>query len=106
MTENSYEQLEDLLVEIRLSLLEVRKSDPVNADRLKGLVLQLELWVESLVIDSLKLRDFESWLQRTAQLAQRLRKRLDGRPGDVSNSTVTNPARLSGKDISPPASNK
>ncbi len=60
MTENSYEQLDRLLTQIRLRLAQVRQSDPAAANELKELITQLELWVESLVIDSLKLRSLES----------------------------------------------
>jgi hypothetical protein len=77
MADNSYEQLDDLFKEIRLGLVLVRKSDPATADRLKALVRQLELWVESLVVDSLKLKSLDSRLQKTAELAKKLRERLD-----------------------------
>ncbi len=77
MTDSSYDQIDDLFKEIRLSLLLVRKSDPATAERLKVLFGQLELWVESLVVDSLKLKSLDSRLQRTAELAKKLRERLD-----------------------------
>ncbi len=77
MTDSSYEQLDDLFKEIRLGLVQVRKSDPATADRLKVLVRQLELWVESLVVDSLRLKSLDDKLQMTAELAKKLRDGLD-----------------------------
>ncbi len=64
MTEDSYEQIDDLFVQIRLRLAQVRQSDPATADELKGLFTQLEDWVESLVINSLKLKSLESQPKR------------------------------------------
>ncbi len=78
MTENSYEQLDSLFKDIRLRLVQVRQSDPTTAEELKGLVTQLELWFDSLVIDALRLRRLENVLQRTIKLAKRLQERLDG----------------------------
>ena len=60
MTENSSEQIDDLFTQIRLRLVRVRQSDPVIADELKGLLTQLEDMVESLLLDSLKLKSLES----------------------------------------------
>ena len=59
MAENSYEQIDDLFTQIRLRLLEIRQSDPLATEELKSLLSQLEDCVESLVIDSLKLRSLE-----------------------------------------------
>ena len=64
MTEDSSEQIDDLFVQIRLRLAQVRQSDPATADELKGLFTQLEDWVESLVINSLKLKSLESQPKR------------------------------------------
>ena len=72
-----YEQVDDLFKQIRLCLLQVRQSDPVIAEELKGLVRQLEDWVESLVVNSLKLESLESMLRSTIQLAKRLQERTD-----------------------------
>ncbi len=76
-TEHSYEQIDDLFVRMRHYLAKITKSDPVAADELKGLVAQLEYWVDSLVVDSLKLKSLEGWLQRTTEMAKRLRAKLD-----------------------------
>jgi len=59
MTENFSEQIDDLFRQIRLCLMRVRQSDLATADELKGLLTQLEDMVESLVVDSLKLRSLE-----------------------------------------------
>jgi hypothetical protein len=77
MTEESYDQLDDLFKEIKLGLAKVRRSDPETVDDLKSLIAQLELWVESLVADSLKLKNLEGLLQKTTELAKRLRKGLE-----------------------------
>jgi hypothetical protein len=77
MTEESYEQLDDLFREIKLGLVKIRRSDPETVDDLKSLIAQLELWVESLVADSLKLKSLEGLLQKTTELAKRLRKGLE-----------------------------
>ena len=77
MTEESYEQLDDLFKEIKLGLAKVRQSNPEAVDDLKSLVAQLEMWVESLVADSLKLKSLEGLLHKTTELAKRLRKGLD-----------------------------
>ncbi len=73
--ENASEQIDDLFVQIRLCLLRVRQSDPATADELKGLLTQLEDWVESLVVDSLKLRNLESGSDKATESAKRRRKK-------------------------------
>jgi len=73
MTENSSEQIDDLFVQIRLRLLRVKQSDPATADELKGLLTQLEDMVESLVVDSLKLRSLESRPERGTGKSHRKR---------------------------------
>jgi hypothetical protein len=60
MKEGSYDQIDDLLMQIRLCLVRRRETDPATTDELKGLLIQLEDWVELLVIDSLKLKSLES----------------------------------------------
>ena len=77
MTEHSYEQVDDLFAQIRLRLGLVRQSDPATADELKGLLTQLEDWVESLVIDSLKLKSLESQSKRATKSQNTGRKRQD-----------------------------
>ena len=71
--ENASEQIDDLLVQIRLRLLRVRQSDPAIADELKGLLTQLEDIVESLVVDSLKLKSLESRPERGTEKSHRKR---------------------------------
>ena len=77
MTHDSYEPLDDLFKNIRLALVKVMESDPTTAEDLKNLVAQLELWVDSLVADSLKLKRLHSLLQKTAELAEKLREKLE-----------------------------
>jgi len=47
--------VDDLFAKIRLKLLKLRESDPETTEDLKNLLIQLEDWVEKLVIDSLRL---------------------------------------------------
>jgi len=75
MTEDSYEQINDLFVQIRLRLAQVRQSDPATADDIKGLVIQLEDLVESLVIDSLRLKSLEHSPKRAPKSGNRQPKR-------------------------------
>ena len=77
MTEDSYEQIDDLFVQIRLRLAQVRQSDPATADELKGLFTQLEDWVESLVIDSLKLKSLENQPKRVKKPPSTQKKRAE-----------------------------
>ncbi|TET77235.1 MAG: hypothetical protein E3J42_00275 [Dehalococcoidia bacterium] len=74
MIENSSEQIDDLFVQIRLRLVRVRQSDPAIADELKGLLTQLEDMVESLVVDSLKLKSLESRPERGTEKRRRKRQ--------------------------------
>ncbi|MFC1894117.1 hypothetical protein ACFLYR_08945 [Chloroflexota bacterium] len=83
MTEKSYETLDDLFKEIRLTILKVRKNDPENGDKLNGLIRQLELWMDSLVVDSIKLNTLESAARRRGELVKGLIERLE------SNSDIT-----------------
>ncbi len=79
MTEESYERLDDLFKEIRLSILKVRKNDPESGNKLKGLIRQLELWVDSLVVDSLQLKTLESEARRRGELVKGLIERLENK---------------------------
>lgn len=67
MLDNVHEQIDDLIVKIRLCLGRVKQSDPATADEMKGLLTQLEDHVESLVVDSLKLKSLESQPKRAAK---------------------------------------
>ena len=66
MVETTHEQIDDLFRQIRLQLLRVRERDEATAGELKSLLTQLEDCVESLVIDSLKLKSLESKPEKTA----------------------------------------
>ena len=70
MEQKSYEELDDLLAKIRLLLFKVRQSDPATADELKSLVSQLEFWLESLTVDSLKLKELEKSIANLIDLAE------------------------------------
>ena len=59
MTNKSHEQIDDLFVQIRLQLLQLRQSDPEVVESMKSLMTQLEDCIESLVVDSLKLKSLE-----------------------------------------------
>jgi len=74
MREKSYDELDDLLAQIRLCLMRVRQSDPATAEELKELVRQLELWIDSLVVDSLKSKS----PRKAAEPQERRRKRESG----------------------------
>jgi len=80
MTDDTYDGLDDLFVEIRLCLAHLRDREPEAVDKIKGLVRQLELWVESLTVDSLRLKSLETIMSRTTELAKGLREKLDGTP--------------------------
>ncbi|MDD5509823.1 MAG: hypothetical protein PHI12_03285 [Dehalococcoidales bacterium] len=53
------EQMDELFVGIRLKLVKLRQSDPEVVEELKSLLSQVEDSVESLIIDSLKLKSLE-----------------------------------------------
>lgn len=78
MTEHSHEHIDELFANIRLRLLEIRQSDPAIVEEMKSLVAQLEDYVESLVIDSLKLKSLEGRPAKTAQPKRKPRKRQAG----------------------------
>ena len=59
MRKDSSDQIDELFVSIRLQLLQIRQSDPEIVEELKSLLTQLEDSVESLVIDSLRLKSLE-----------------------------------------------
>ena len=75
MKEDVDKSIDDLFAKIRLQLLQVRKSDPATAEELKSLITQLEDWVESLVVDSLKLKSLESRPKAVAKSPSKHRKR-------------------------------
>ncbi|MHA2067159.1 MAG: hypothetical protein ACXABY_22555 [Candidatus Thorarchaeota archaeon] len=77
LTGYSYEQIDDLFVRTRHCLAKIAQIDQSTVDELANLIAHVEYWVESLVVDSLKLRSLERWLQGTTELAKRLRDELD-----------------------------
>jgi hypothetical protein len=74
METKSYEELDELLAQIRLLLLRVRQSDPATGDELKSRFSQLEFWLESLIVESLKLKELESAGERVKVPAVRRAK--------------------------------
>ncbi len=64
MKDETDKVIDDLFSKIRLHLLKLRESDPATTEELKNLLTQLEDWVEKLIIDSLKLKNFESKPER------------------------------------------
>jgi len=101
VSENYYDQIDDLFRDIRLRLGRVRQNDPEAAEELKGLVRQLELWVDSLVVDSLKLTHLENLLQSASELAKRLREGLDRGYEGPRDRAATDIASLMGEDVNP-----
>jgi hypothetical protein len=59
MKKEGDKQIDELFVSIRLQLLEIRKSDPQIVEEIKSLLSQLEDSVESLIIDSMRLKSLE-----------------------------------------------
>ena len=73
-----YEQLDEIFMQIRLQLQTAGIENRLVVERLLELINQLEYHVDTLVVDSLKLRNVRNWLKDTTDLARRLRARLDG----------------------------
>ena len=69
---SSYDEIDELLVQIRLSILKLRERNPTTAEELRSLLSQLELWIEHLIIEAHRLRRLESVLQCTAKMAKKM----------------------------------
>lgn len=67
MTKDPGVQIDELFVRIRLQLLQIRQSDPEIVEELKSLLTQLEDSIESLVIDSLRLKSLEKPAKKSAE---------------------------------------
>ena len=65
-------QIDELFVLLRLKLLEIRKSDPEIVEEIKSLLSQLEDSFDSLLIDSMRLKDLEE-----AEKKDRRKKRAE-----------------------------
>jgi hypothetical protein len=74
MEKKSYEELDELLAQIRLLLLKVRQSDPATADELKSRFSQLEFWIESLIVESLKTKESGSAKEKVKAPTERRAK--------------------------------
>jgi hypothetical protein len=79
MTNDAHEQIDNLFVQVRLYLLELRQSDPETIAELKSLVSQLEDCVERLVIDSLRLKSLEAKAGRTTKTRKKPRGKTDSK---------------------------
>jgi len=75
MPEDTHQQIDYLFSQIRLRLLQVRDSAPTAVEELKSLLIQLEDCVESLVIDSLKLKSLEARPKKATESEKRPTKR-------------------------------
>jgi hypothetical protein len=51
--------IDELLADIRLKLVKLREIDPETTEELKSLILQLESFVEKLVLDARRLQSLE-----------------------------------------------
>jgi hypothetical protein len=65
MADKSFDDLDELMTRIRLNVAKVRQIDPAAGEELKELFRQLEDWVESLVVDSLKLNNAKTEAKKT-----------------------------------------
>ena len=75
MTKDPSEQIDELFVNIRLQLLQIRQSDPEVVEELKSLLTQLEDFVEPLVIDSLRLKSLEKPVKKMTEKKKTPRER-------------------------------
>jgi len=77
-SEHSYERIDYLFLQLRHYLTNISTSTQSNTIReMKTLLTELEYWTDSLVIDSLKLKNVEKLIQRTRELATKLREKLE-----------------------------
>lgn len=60
MDDEIEQPIDELFTKIRLKLLDLRQADPETVEELKNLIIQLEDWVQSLVVDSLRLKELKS----------------------------------------------
>ena len=60
MKQSDSEATDELFTQIKLKLLDLRQSDPQVVEELKNLITQLEDFVESLVMDSIRKADKKS----------------------------------------------
>ena len=79
MKEDVDKSIDNLFAKIRLQLLQVRQSDPATAEEIKNLLTQLEDWVESLVVDSLKLKSLESRPKAVTKSPSKRQQRLSSK---------------------------
>jgi len=67
MKEDLDKPIDELFTKIRLKLLDIRQTDPELVEELKNLLVQLEDYVQSLIIDSMKLQDLKDARKKKRQ---------------------------------------
>ena len=67
MSDDVSQTIDELFAEIRLKLFDIRKANPETVEELKSLLSQLEDWVQSLVIDSIRLKEIKAARKRKRQ---------------------------------------
>ena len=67
MKSDIHKDIDDLFAKIRLKLLDIRETDPETVQELKSLLTQLEDWVESLRMDSIRLSEIRDSSRRKKQ---------------------------------------
>ena len=60
MSDDVSQTIDELFAEIRLKLFDIRKANPETVEELKSLLSQLEDWVQSLVMDSIRLKEIKA----------------------------------------------
>ena len=60
MSDDVAQTIDELFAEIRLKLFDIRKANPETVEELKSLLSQLEDWVQSLVMDSIRLKEIKA----------------------------------------------
>ena len=67
MSDDIDQNIDELFARIRLKLFDIRKTNPETVEELKNLLSQLEDWVQSLVMDSIRLREIKAARKRKRQ---------------------------------------
>ena len=73
MSDDVSQTIDELFAEIRLKLFDIRKANPETVEELKSLLSQLEDWVQSLVMDSIRLKEIKAARKSKSQ-SQRKRQ--------------------------------
>lgn len=59
--------IDELFTKIRLKLFDIRQANPQTVEELKNLLAQLQGWVQSLVLDSIRLKEVEAAQKKKRQ---------------------------------------